>query len=124
VLVAIGVFGLAQRDLRSLKLSPRLAEAARAMSCEGPRVATLGYREPSLVFLIGTNLEMLESGAEAAEFLKDGSCRLVFVERRFEDDFQSNVARLGLQPALSTRVTGFNINGGRRLEIGAYTVGP
>jgi hypothetical protein len=29
-----------------------------------------------------------------------------------------------VQPALSTRVTGFNINGGRRLDIGAYAVTP
>jgi 4-amino-4-deoxy-L-arabinose transferase-like glycosyltransferase len=122
--LAIGVFGLAQRDLRSLKISPRLAEVARAMPCESPQVATLGYREPSLVFLVGTGLEMLESGAEAAEYLKGGTCRLVFVERRFEDDFRANLTRLAILPALSTRITGFNINSGRRLDIGAYAVSP
>jgi len=122
--LAVGIFGFAQLDLRSLKLSPRLAEIARAMPCEAPRVATLGYREPSLVFLIGTDLEMLESGAEAAAFLNGGTCRLAFVERRFEEDFRANVARLEVQPALSTRVSGFNINSGRRLEIGAYAVSP
>ena len=83
--LSIGVFGFAQLDLRSLKLSPRLAEVARNVPCENPQVATLGYREPSLVFLTGTNLDMLETGAEAAAFLQRGGCRLVFVEKRFEE---------------------------------------
>ncbi len=123
-LVALGVLGLAQNDLRALKLSPRLAEVVRGMRCDSPRVGTLGYREPSLVFLVGTGLELIGTGQEAARFLKDNPCGLVFVERRFEADFRSELARAGVQPALSTRVTGFNINGGRRLDIGAYAVTP
>ncbi|QFU16706.1 ArnT family glycosyltransferase [Microvirga thermotolerans] len=122
--LSVGVFGFAQLDLRSLKLSPRLAEVARNMSCENPLVATLGYREPSLVFLTGTNLEMLETGEEASAFLRQGGCRLVFVEKRFENAFRAENERLGLHPALSTRIAGFNINSGRRLDIGAYAVEP
>jgi len=123
VLLSVGVFGLGQLDLRSLKLSPRMAEVARNMACENPRVATLGYREPSLVLLTGTNLEMLETGAEASAFLRQGGCRLVFVEKRFEEEFRAANERLGQQPSLSTRVSGFNINSGRRLDIGAYAAG-
>jgi 4-amino-4-deoxy-L-arabinose transferase-like glycosyltransferase len=121
--LAIGVFGFTQLDLRSLKLSPRLAEVARNHSCENPKVASLGYREPSLVFLTGTGLEMLETGEQASAFLKDGGCRMVFVERRFEEAFRAENERLGLIPTLSTRVVGFNINSGRRLDIGAYASG-
>ena len=84
-------------------------------------MATLGYREPGLVFLTSTNLEMLETGEEAAAFLNQGGCRLVFVEKRFEEAFRTENLRLGQQPALSTRVTCFNINSGRRLDIGAYS---
>jgi 4-amino-4-deoxy-L-arabinose transferase-like glycosyltransferase len=122
-LLSIGVFGLGQLDLRSLKLSPRLAEVAGNLGCQDPRVATLGYREPSLVFLTGTNLKMLETGAQASDFLQGEGCRLVFVEARFEDDFRAANERLGRKPALSTRVSGFNINSGRRLDIGAYAAG-
>jgi 4-amino-4-deoxy-L-arabinose transferase-like glycosyltransferase len=123
VCLAIGVFGLTQLDLRSLKLSPRLAEVAHNLPCGNPRVATLGYREPSLVFLTGTDLEMLQTGAEASAFLKQGGCRLAFVEKRFEEAFRAENERLGERPALSTRITGFNINSGRRLDIGAYASG-
>lgn len=121
--LSVGVFGLAQQDLRSLKVSPRLAEVARNLSCESPAIATLGYREPSLVFLTGTDLEMVETGAQAADFLKKGGCRIVFVESRFEEEFRAANDALGLRPPLSTRVMGFNINSGRRVDIGAYTSG-
>ena len=121
--LSVGVFGFAQLDLRSLKLSDRLAEAARNLPCENPSVATLGYREPSLVFLTGTGLEMVDSGAQAAGFLRQGGCRVVFVEKRHEGDFRAENERLGQQPVLSTRVHGFNINSGRRLDIAAYATG-
>jgi 4-amino-4-deoxy-L-arabinose transferase-like glycosyltransferase len=121
--LAIGVFGFAQLDLRSLKLSDRLAEVARNVPCENPQVATLGYREPSLVFLTGTNLDMVDSGAEASQFLSRGGCRVVFVDSRFEGDFRAENERLRQQPALSTRIHGFNINSGRRVDIAAYVTG-
>src|SRR5919112_1038761 len=84
--LAVGVFGFAQLDLRSLKISDRLAEVARNVPCGNPQVATLGYREPSLVFLTDTNLDMLDSGAEASRFLSLGGCRIAFVDSRFEGD--------------------------------------
>jgi len=121
--LSVGVFGFAQLDLRSLKLSDRLAEVARNLPCENPRVATLGYREPSLVFLTGTGLEMVDSGAQASGFLRQGGCRVVFVDKRHEGDFRAENERLGQQPVLSTRVQGFNINSGRRLDIAAYATG-
>jgi 4-amino-4-deoxy-L-arabinose transferase-like glycosyltransferase len=121
--LAFGVFGFAQLDLRSLKLSDRLAEVARNAPCENPKVATLGYREPSLVFLTGTGLEMVETGVQASDFLHQGGCRVVFVEKHFEGEFRAENERLGQQPALSTRISGFNINSGRRLDIAAYAAG-
>jgi 4-amino-4-deoxy-L-arabinose transferase-like glycosyltransferase len=123
-LLSLGVFGLTQPDLHALKVSPRLAVLAREAGCDAPRIATFGYREPSLVFLLGTDLAMPENGAEAARFLGAGGCRLAFVERRREPDFQAAVERGGLSPILLTRVEGFNINGGRRVDIGAYAVRP
>ena len=105
-------------------MSPRLAEIARDLGCEEPRVAALGYREPSLVFLLGTGLRLLENGAAAASFLGAGGCRLAFVERRQEPGFQAALGRTNLSPTLVARIEGFNINGGRRLDIGAYAVRP
>jgi 4-amino-4-deoxy-L-arabinose transferase-like glycosyltransferase len=123
-ILAVGAFSFTQPVMQSLRLSPRLAETARALDCANPGVGTLGYREPSLVFLVGTDLRMFEGPRSAAEFLKGGDCRMVFVERRFDDRFRQEVELAGIRPALRARVAGFNFNGGRRLDIGAYAVRP
>ena len=60
LLLTIAVYPFAIESLRSLKLSPRLAESVKAAGCADPAVVTLGYREPSLVFLTGTKLAMAE----------------------------------------------------------------
>jgi len=121
IFLTIGVFGFAQLDLRSLKISDNLAEAARAFPSDKARIGTVGYREPSLVFLVGTDLEMLDTGAEASDFLREKGCAVVFVDSRFEADFRARNERAGFQPSLSTRVSGFNINSGKRVNIGVYS---
>jgi 4-amino-4-deoxy-L-arabinose transferase-like glycosyltransferase len=121
-ILAIGVFGFTQPVLQSLKLSPRLAAAAEAVGCPGAPVATLGYREPSLVLLVGTSLDMVESGEEAAAFLAQPGCRVLFVDSRFEPAFLTALGNRATRDPVS-RVSGFNINGGRRTDIGVYRAG-
>ena len=123
ILLSAGVFGLMQRDIASLKLSPQLAAIRDRLPCAGPSVATLGDREPSLVFLIGTDLAMPASGAEAAEFLRQPGCRLVFVEGRQQAEFDAAIDQAGLHPAKVGAVSGFAINGGRRTAVAAYASG-
>jgi 4-amino-4-deoxy-L-arabinose transferase-like glycosyltransferase len=123
VVASIAVFGLSHTMFRSLKLSPRLAEVARTLDCPGPRYATAGYREPSLVFLVGTDLALLD-GASAAAFLAAAPCRMTFVEAREEKAFGDALVKNGAAPNLVTRVIGFNISNGRRLDIGVYANRP
>ncbi|HYF53454.1 MAG TPA: glycosyl transferase, partial [Salinarimonas sp.] len=123
-LFSMGVLGLAQAAMPSLKVSGRLAAIAREIDCPSPALGTIGYREPSLVFLTRTDLDMIDTGEEAARFLAAGGCRLLFVESRFEPAFLAAAVGLGLAPVPAQRVRGFNINGGRRLDIGAYRVRP
>jgi 4-amino-4-deoxy-L-arabinose transferase-like glycosyltransferase len=116
-LLSLGVFGLVQPVLQSLKVSPRLAASVRGAGCPNPAVATLGYREPSLVFLVGTQLDMVETADEAAAFLKQPGCRIAFIDSRFADRFEAARAHDGLALRRTTTVSGFNINGGRRASI-------
>lgn len=120
LLLSAAVYGFALDSLRSLKLSPRLAEAVSLVGCPAPKVVTLGYREPSLVFLTGTDLAMVADGAGAAAFLTQPGCRVAFVEQRFAASFQAAIAQLPTPPRLVTTLRGFNLNGGRRLEIAVY----
>jgi len=123
-MLAFGAFTFTLPVLQSLQLSPRLAAVARSLDCPDRSIGTYGYREPSLVFLAGTELAMPASSSEAAAFLKAGNCRVLFVDSRYEDGFRREIERSGVRPALVTRLAGFNINGGRRLEIAAYAVRP
>ena len=124
LLLTIAVYPFAIESLRSLKLSPRLAQAARSVGCADPAVITLGYREPSFVFLTGTKLAMAASGADAAAFLNQPGCRVAFVESRFAGDFNAALAGQEPKPRLVTTINGFNLNGGRRLEIAVFARSP
>ncbi|MCO5092185.1 glycosyltransferase family 39 protein [Bosea sp. (in: a-proteobacteria)] len=124
LLLTVAVYPLAVESLRSLKLSPRLEEAVRAVGCADPAVVTLGYREPSLVFLTGTDLAMAASGAGAAAFLNGPGCRIALVESRFAADFEAALAGQAPRPRLVTTINGFNLNGGKRLAIAVFARTP
>lgn len=106
--IAAYPFGLPM--LKAFNLSPRLAEAARSAACEAPAFATVGYREPSLIFLTDTKI-LLAKPEEAAAFMdKDGvGCRIAFVEKNFEEAFRAALQGKAA-PHLLTRVRGVNIN--------------
>ncbi len=123
-LLSPAVFGLTQPDLPALKVSPRLAAIRDSLSCANPKVASLGYREPSLVFLVGTDLATPSTAAEAAAFLAQGGCRLVFVDSRSAAAFDAAIAAGTILPRVVGQVSGFNINGGRRVDLSAYAVIP
>ncbi|WP_018263775.1 ArnT family glycosyltransferase [Methylobacterium sp. WSM2598] len=124
LLLSPAVFGLTQPVLASLKVSPRLASLRAALPCAPVRVGTVGYREPSLVFLAGTDLAMLDSGEEAAEFLAAGGCRLLAVEDRAREPVRAALAARGLAPRRVGRIAGFNINGGKPVGLDALAVLP
>lgn len=120
------VLGLAQPQLAGLRASPRLAEAMHAAAasagCPEVQALTAGYREPSLVFLTQTGLVMAD-GAAAADWIRHGACRVAFINAPEEPAFLQRLAGDPRQPALFTRIKGFNLNGGKRLDIGVWIAG-
>jgi hypothetical protein len=117
---AICVYSFMIPHIPALHLSPRLQAAVQRVGCPRPEVMTAGYREPSLVFLIGTSLQM-GSGTEAANFLRKGGCRIALVSDREEESFQKEAGIASVNPHLQERIKGFNINNGRAMQIGVYT---
>ncbi len=122
--LTVAIYPFAIESLRSLKLSPRLAQAAKSAGCSDPAVITLGYREPSLVFLTGTDLAMAAGGTQAAAFLDQPGCRVAFVESRFAGEFDAALAASPVKPRLLTTIEGFNLNGGRKLSIAVFAKEP
>ena len=121
VMVWTGIFGgplFAPFDLSDRLAAARQRAFGAAPTCSTLDVATTRYREPSLVFLIGTNLTMTDA-AGAATFLANGACRLAFVPAQDEPAFRAAGADAS-RVQLLERVAGINLNGGRPLDIGVY----
>ncbi|MBV8564163.1 MAG: glycosyltransferase family 39 protein [Methylobacteriaceae bacterium] len=103
-------------------ISPRLVAAAEAARKEGMcdrlSLATVSYREPSLVFLTDTSLLMTDPRGAAA-FLEKAPCRAAFVEIQDEAAFRDSL--LPDAPIdLAGRVGGIAMNGGKSLNIGVF----
>ena len=81
-LSALLINGLAAAFAQSLKtvwVAPRLAAAVEHdAQCPRPEVASAGYQEASLVFLLGTGTRLVD-GEGAARFLADGGCGIALV---------------------------------------------
>jgi 4-amino-4-deoxy-L-arabinose transferase-like glycosyltransferase len=120
ILTAIGMYALTFPAIPRLFPSPQLARVVRDAPCAQPQVATAGYHEPSLVFLVGTSLQHID-GAAAAEFLGRGGCRIAFVESRQERSFVQRADSLGLRYFAGPRIEGINLSGGRMMSIAVYS---
>jgi hypothetical protein len=119
ICIAFAVYAATFPALSVLFPAVELADYMRQVDCEDPQVATAGYHEPSLVFLVGTELRHTD-GPAAADFLNGGRCRFAFVESRQERAFAQHAEEIGLRYALGPRVDGINISGGRRISIAIF----
>lgn len=119
VLMAIALFAFVVPTLGYLFPSLALARAMRESGCREPVAAAVGYQEPSLVFLAGTETR-LTNGIGAAEFLRGGACRFAFIEARDERSFAQRADAIGLRYAAGPRIEAVNLSTGQRLTIAVY----
>jgi 4-amino-4-deoxy-L-arabinose transferase-like glycosyltransferase len=119
ILISIAVFGVVLPSLSALFPSLPLSRYLRVAGCPNPAVAAAGFREPSLVYLVGTPTRLLD-GAGAADFLRPGGCRFALVEARHERTFLRRADALGLRYAPGPRVDGYNFSTGRPVSIAIY----
>lgn len=95
--------------------APRVAEATARLVCPQGPVAITGYREPSVVFHLGTNTLMTD-GAGAAEALRFGAAGAAWVgarERAAFDAAMPDAAPLG-------SVEGINVSNGRKVDLALF----
>ncbi|HTW27344.1 MAG TPA: glycosyltransferase family 39 protein [Acetobacteraceae bacterium] len=97
-----------------LWLSPRIAAA---LPPHPGGFATVGYNEPSLMFLAGTNTRWLSDGAAAARFLADGENRVVGVDARARAAFAAEAQRLHLQTRQTATIRGLDYSNGHRIDM-------
>ena len=122
-LTYLGTFPFGLAGFGPVWISPALADAVRdveAAALEGcPQVSVLlaGFREPSAVFLLGTETRFLD-GAATAEALGEDPCAVALVEGRQDEAFRA----VSLIAKEWTRVEGVNLNGGDALSFGVYVL--
>jgi 4-amino-4-deoxy-L-arabinose transferase-like glycosyltransferase len=109
--------------LQDLWLSRRAAALLAAQNLDprngvalGP-VAVVGYGEPSLVFLLGTETE-LDTPTEGADALASG--QPVLVEQKQEPAFQQAIKSDGARASLAGEVRGFDYSIGKTRDLKLY----
>lgn len=86
-------------------------------------VAAIGYREPSLVFLLGTGTRFLAPDA-AAQYITDTRGAAALVSDRDDAAFRQALRARGWEPRAVERVDGLDYSNGRRLTLTLYTGAP
>jgi 4-amino-4-deoxy-L-arabinose transferase-like glycosyltransferase len=117
--LAFAVYGVVVPALTPLFPSAEVARALRNVVCVGPKAASAGFQEPSLVFMTGTST-VLTDGSGAADFLSHGSCRFALVEARSERAFAQRAEAIGLRYNIATRIEGYNISQGRPISVSIF----
>jgi len=120
VLMGFALFGVIIPALEPLFPSPALARILRDSGCPRPVVAaSVGYQEPSLVFLAGTPTRLTDA-AGAAEFLAGGECRFAFIEARSERGFAQQAEALGLRYSPGPRIEAINLSNGQAITMAVF----
>lgn len=117
--LAMAIYGVVVPSLTPVFPSQEIARALRNVVCVGPKAASAGFHEPSLVFMNGTST-LLTDGSGAADFLGQGSCRFALVEQRSERGFAARAEAIGLRYNVFTRIDGYNISQGRAISIAIF----
>jgi 4-amino-4-deoxy-L-arabinose transferase-like glycosyltransferase len=100
-------------------LSKNISSAARQRAGEKVQLCSVGYEEPSLVFLLGTNT-LLTTPQGAANFLKNNPASLALVDRSVEDAFKREIKNLGMNIKTAGAFNGFNYSKGKTMFLRLY----
>jgi 4-amino-4-deoxy-L-arabinose transferase-like glycosyltransferase len=119
LLLGIGVYAVVVPALGRIFPSAALVSAARESGCAHPVVSSAGFREPSLVFLAGTETRFTD-GPGAADFLRQGNCHFAFVEAQQESAFAQRAETIGLRFERGRSVEAFNFSKGQPVTIAVF----
>lgn len=118
VLLYVGVYQFLLPQMQAVWISARLAEVAREAGCPAGAIATVPYQEPSLAFLVGTDLRFTDP-VQAADLLKNGGC-MAFIGQNMLPLFEQRARDIGLRTRAVSSIAGFTYNGGRNVVITVF----
>jgi 4-amino-4-deoxy-L-arabinose transferase-like glycosyltransferase len=110
-------------DAKGLWLSRSVATAVErhrgSASDPAPVIAAVGYHEPSLVFLCGTQTKLVGVG-EAALHLRQNPGGLALVREKLDGAFHKALPGLNGSVQLLERIEGINYTKGKRMTLNLY----
>ena len=105
--------------LSRLHVSTAIDRAITSLKLNPPAIAAAGFHEPSLVFLRGSDVLLL-NGPEAALFLAEAPGGLAIVENRQREAFLAMAGQLGEELLPPYQISGFNVSKGNDVLIFLY----
>jgi 4-amino-4-deoxy-L-arabinose transferase-like glycosyltransferase len=116
-----GFFGFIVPDIAAIRVSERVAAAARLTTpCADPVFAATGYPEESLVFALGPETRLVDAWS-AANFLNSAGCRVAVVERNQIPSFRQRADDLGLAVRDRAHVVGVNMRKMQAADLHLFT---
>ena len=116
IFMGIAVAGIALPAMSPAIPSVELTRLVEEAGCPHPMAASVGYDQPSLVFLLGTATKLTDPFA-AVDFLKEGGCRFAFVNSTLEFFFNKQAQKLGLHFRRGPVIEGLNYDKGRWVSM-------
>jgi hypothetical protein len=122
-LLYAALFQIELPNLQALWIAPRVEALLRAQwpawNAQGTGLAIAGFAEPSLMFLVGTDITILPDGEAAARLLANGAVDAAMVSDA--DAFAIEAGRFGMSVHGRGAVRGFNYSRGRWVTLTLFT---
>lgn len=119
-------YSLVLPGFSKLWVSPRLAAAVADHSppeCDGPaRLVSVGYSEPSLVFLAGTDTVLVRPNQAVPALQANPACTLAAIEARDWPAFEEALAGAPVEPL--TTIEGLNYSKGKLVSMRLVRLAP
>ncbi|MEM6847373.1 MAG: glycosyltransferase family 39 protein [Pseudomonadota bacterium] len=110
------IWGIVLPRLEPVWISERLVTAARAAApCPNARLVSMHFREPSMIFLSGTNTALLS--AEEAVTISQEECVVIAAAERDLPLLEDAMSAAGVPLETAGTVAGFNISKGDPVNI-------
>ena len=119
ILVHFVIFAGVVPQLSRIHIADAVAQNLASLGRQPAAIAAAGYHEPSLVFLLGRDVLLVDS-REAALFLAEAPDGVALVEARQQTAFLDMARRLGLQLAAPEQLSGYNMSKGQDVVILIY----
>ncbi len=118
-LATLLIFGFILPRLDKLWIAQRAARSAQSVAVPGTQALVVGYHEPSLVFLLGTNTRLVDANEAAAAFAAETGATAI-VASASAPEFVQAARTCGIEMERVAAIDGIDPVHGRPIELGVW----